>query len=205
GAGVGAARGCAGLGAGVAAGLIDGEPGPRASICWTSESAIAPSLTLGRRSNLDEHRIWLFRPRRGGRGKNIFVAPDFRTRVSDQAIHSAAFALPQSSRKQLLRRSALFFAPAAPPPPIAAPLAPTRRPIIETTSPERYRVQFAIGKESHDKLRRVQDLLRREIPDGDPAAIFDRAITLLLEKVEKAKLGAAAKPRAPRPIRPGTD
>ena len=103
------------------------------------------------------------------------------------------------------RVEAAIVAPAAPPPPIAAPLAPTRRPIIETTSPERYRVQFAIGKESHDKLRRVQDLLRREIPDGDPAAIFDRAITLLLEKVEKAKLGAAAKPRAPRPIRPGTD
>jgi 5-methylcytosine-specific restriction endonuclease McrA len=80
----------------------------------------------------------------------------------------------------------------------------TRRPIIETTSPERYRVQFTIGKESHDKLRRVQALLRREIPDGDPAAIFDRAITLLLEKVEKAKLGAAAKPR-PRSIRPAAD
>jgi len=54
------------------------------------------------------------------------------------------------------------------------------------------------------KLRRLQALLRREIPDGDPAAIFDRALTLLLEKVEKAKLGAAAKPR-PRPIRPGAD
>jgi hypothetical protein len=85
------------------------------------------------------------------------------------------------------------------------PLLPTRRPVIETTSPERYRVQFTIGKESHDKLRRVQALLRREIPNGDPAAIFDRALTLLLEKVEKKKLGAAAKPRPPRPIRPGTD
>ena len=92
-------------------------------------------------------------------------------------------------------------------PPITAPppTLPTRRPIVETTSPDRYRVQFTIGKESHDKLRRVQALLRREIPDGDPAAIFDRALTLLLEKVEKAKLGAASKPRAPRPIRPGTD
>jgi hypothetical protein len=84
------------------------------------------------------------------------------------------------------------------------PLRPTRRPIIETTSPERYRVQFTIGKESHDKLRRVQALLRREIPDGDPGVIFDRALTLLLQKVEQAKLGAAAKPR-PRPIRPGAD
>jgi len=92
-------------------------------------------------------------------------------------------------------------------PPMSAPAArpATRRPIVETTSPERYRVPFTIGKESHDKLRRVQALLRREIPDGDPGAIFDRAIALLLERVEKEKLGAATKPRAPRAIRPGTD
>ncbi|HEU0091246.1 MAG TPA: HNH endonuclease signature motif containing protein [Vicinamibacteria bacterium] len=103
------------------------------------------------------------------------------------------------------RVDAAIVARPAPPPSIAPPLVPTRRPIIETTSPERYRIQFTIGKDSHDKLRRVQALLRREIPDGDPAAIFDRALSLLLEKVEKAKVGAAAKPRAPRPIRPGTD
>jgi hypothetical protein len=92
-------------------------------------------------------------------------------------------------------------------PPMSAPAArpATRRPIVETTSPERYRVQFTIGKESHDKLRRVQALLRREIPGGDPGAIFDRAIALLLERVEKEKLGAATKPRAPRAIRPGAD
>jgi hypothetical protein len=93
-----------------------------------------------------------------------------------------------------VERTTLVALPAFDPPP--------RRPIIEITSPERYRVQFAIGKESHDKLRRLQDLLRREIPDGDPGVIVERAISLLLEKVEKAKRGAAAHPR---PIRPGTD
>jgi 5-methylcytosine-specific restriction endonuclease McrA len=86
-----------------------------------------------------------------------------------------------------------------------APPPPARRPVIETTSPERYRVQFTIGKESHDKLRRLQALLRREIPDGDPAAIVDRALTLLLERVERKKLAAAAKPRPARRIRPETD
>ena len=85
---------------------------------------------------------------------------------------------------------------------LAPPLPPTRRPIVETTSPDRYRVQFTIGKESHEKLRRLQALLRREIPNGDPGAIFDRAIALLLERVEKQKLGATTRPR---PIRPGTD
>lgn len=85
------------------------------------------------------------------------------------------------------------------------PLPPQRRPIIETTSPERYRIQFTVGKETHDKLRRLQELLRREIRDGDPGAIFERAVTLLLQQVEKKKLGAASKPRSSTPIRPGTD
>jgi hypothetical protein len=84
--------------------------------------------------------------------------------------------------------------------PILTP--PSRRPVIEPTSPDRYRVQFTVRKETHDKLRRLQALLRREIPNGDPAAIFDRAVTVLLEKVEKEKIGATQKPRA---IRPGTD
>jgi 5-methylcytosine-specific restriction endonuclease McrA len=84
------------------------------------------------------------------------------------------------------------------------PAAATRHPIIEPTSPARYRVQFTVGQETHDKLRRLQDLLRREIPDGDPGTIFDRAVALLLEKVEKQKVGAAARPRSDA-IRPGTD
>jgi len=93
--------------------------------------------------------------------------------------------------------------------PVIAPSPPavpdTPRPIVQAWAPERYRVQFTIGQKTHEKLRRLQELLRREIPDGDPGVIFDRAITLLLEKVEKTKLGAAAKARPNRPIRPGTD
>ena len=44
----------------------------------------------------------------------------------------------------------------------------------------------------------MQDLLCREIPDGDPAAIFERALDLLARDVEKKKLAAATKPRPPR-------
>jgi len=116
------------------------------------------------------------------------VAPAVPT-VPVPAIQAAAIAIP---------------VPPASLPAVPPPLTP-RRPIIEATSPQRYRVQFTIGEESHDKLRRLQTLLRREIPDGDPAAIVDRALTLLLEKVERKKLAAAAKPRPARPIRPGTD
>ncbi len=81
----------------------------------------------------------------------------------------------------------------------------TSRPIVQAWAPERYRVQFTVGPETHEKLRRLQALLRREIPDGDPGAIFDRALTVLLERVENAKLGATAKPRPDPPIRRRTD
>jgi 5-methylcytosine-specific restriction endonuclease McrA len=60
-------------------------------------------------------------------------------------------------------------------------------------------VQFTVGQEAHDKLRRVQAVLRREIPKGDPGLIFEQALDLLMAKVEKEKLGAATTAR-PRPV-----
>ena len=88
--------------------------------------------------------------------------------------------------------------------PAVAFVAPSR-PIVQPTSPERYRVQFTMDQETHDEFRRLQALLRREIPDGDPAVIFKRAVKLMLEKVENKKLGITKKPRRAKAIRPGTD
>jgi hypothetical protein len=83
---------------------------------------------------------------------------------------------------------------------IAAALEqPTHQPAITPLAPERYRVQFTIGAATHKKLRRAQELLRREIPHGDPGTIFDRALTLLLEDVARKKLAMATKPRQRSP------
>ncbi len=65
-------------------------------------------------------------------------------------------------------------------------------------------MQFTIGEETEKKLRRLQQLLKREIPDGDPATIFDRAVTLLLAEVEGRKQGRTAKPRAVRTVKAGS-
>jgi 5-methylcytosine-specific restriction endonuclease McrA len=54
---------------------------------------------------------------------------------------------------------------------------------------------MTVSRETHDKLRRVQDLLRHSIPNGDPAAIFDRALTLLLADLERSKVAATSHPR----------
>ena len=46
---------------------------------------------------------------------------------------------------------------------------------------------------TNDKLRRARDLLRHTIPDGDIAAILDRALTVLLADVEKRRCGTATR------------
>ena len=89
-----------------------------------------------------------------------------------------------------------------PPPPF--PVPPSARPIVAPLAPERFRVQFTVGKDTHEKLRFAQDMLRREIPDGDPGAIFDRALTLLLDEVARKKMAKAAAPGPDRITAPGS-
>jgi hypothetical protein len=80
---------------------------------------------------------------------------------------------------------------------VHAPVAP-RRPQIKPLAPERYKVQCTISRETHDTLRRVQDLLRHSIPDGDIAAILERALALLLSELSRAKCAATERPRSLR-------
>ena len=78
----------------------------------------------------------------------------------------------------------------------------TARPIFQALAPQRYRVQFTVGQETHDAVKRLQALMRRELPDGDLAAIFDQGVRLLLEKVEKAKFGVGVI-RRPETVKAG--
>jgi 5-methylcytosine-specific restriction endonuclease McrA len=71
-------------------------------------------------------------------------------------------------------------------------------------APERYKVQFTVSGETYAKLRRAQDLLRHTIPDGDLAAVFDRALTALLDRLARTKLATTARPRAGRSATPGS-
>ena len=75
------------------------------------------------------------------------------------------------------------------------PVPPGKRATVAPLAAEQYKIQFTIAKATHDKLRRVQDLMRHTNPTGDPAVIFDRALTLLLEQLERTKLGQARRPR----------
>jgi 5-methylcytosine-specific restriction endonuclease McrA len=67
---------------------------------------------------------------------------------------------------------------------------------VTPLAPERYRVQFTVSRETYDRLREARDLLRHRIPDGDIAAIFDRALAVLLAELRKARHGKVHRPRA---------
>lgn len=75
--------------------------------------------------------------------------------------------------------------------------APTRPAVIAPLAPERYQIKITVSRDTHDKLRRAQDLLRHTIPNGDPASIFDRALTLLLDNLARTRLAATDRPRPP--------
>lgn len=93
--------------------------------------------------------------------------------------------------------------PAATLPAVARPTASHRAAVVPL-APERFKVQFTISRETHDTLRRVQDLLRHSVPDGDLAIVFERALSLLLADLEKKKFAQTNRPRRPRPHQTGS-
>ncbi len=112
------------------------------------------------------------------------------------AVASTIRKLPEPRRILLNADRETEPTPVLPNPILVAPAITTPRPTVTPLAPERYRVQFTISRETQDKLRRVQALARHAIPSGDPAEIFDRALTLLLQDLERRRCGAVTSPRA---------
>ena len=56
-------------------------------------------------------------------------------------------------------------------------------------------MQFTASAELHDKLERLSALMRSEIPDGDLAAVIERAVTEKLERLEARRFAQTPAPR----------
>jgi 5-methylcytosine-specific restriction endonuclease McrA len=162
------------------------------SLTLTSVRLLGPHLTPENHEGVLQKAVYLTRPQLERLIAELAPRPDVPPTIRK---------LPEPAPLPMAAvTSEAPAVPSAPPPPLSFP-PPRGKSMIQATAPARYRAQFTMSEEMHARLRRVQDLLRREIPDGDPAAIFDRALELLEAEISKRKLGAAARPR----IRPGTD
>jgi hypothetical protein len=70
-----------------------------------------------------------------------------------------------------------------------------RRSVVEALAPGRHKVQFTASSELREKLERLRSLLRPEIPDGDLAAVIERAVTEKLASMEARRFAATSRPR----------
>jgi 5-methylcytosine-specific restriction endonuclease McrA len=66
---------------------------------------------------------------------------------------------------------------------------------VTPLAPERYALQFTIGQNVHDKLRYAQELMSHQLPSGEIAEIFERALDALIPQLEKRKFAATDRPR----------
>jgi hypothetical protein len=156
-------------GAAVAAASRDGEP---ATIACSATSAAPLVLSDGRlvvRNALPNEEGRLV-PLQGVTQVGITLAPSSSL---DEAVAATLSATP----------------------PVPAVQCARHRAVVEPLAAERYRVQLTISGETHEKLRRAQDLLRHQVPDGDLATLFDRAITLLVSDLERKKCAMVSRPR----------
>ena len=85
--------------------------------------------------------------------------------------------------------------PAASSPAASSPIAASSPARLVPLAPHRFKVQFTASSELEAKLTRARELLRHQIPSGDLAAIFDRALTVLLASLERKKCAATPSPR----------
>jgi hypothetical protein len=128
----------------------------------------------------------------------LFAAATHKSKRDVERVLAERFpkpAVPAEIRK-LPERRPLLEAPAARPP---TPMpTPARRSVVAPLSAAEYKIQFTARARLHEKFIRARDGLRHCVPNGDPAAIFERALDELLERIAREKRGAAKTPRPPR-------
>ena len=74
--------------------------------------------------------------------------------------------------------------------------APLASAVVKPVAPELYRLHVTLPATAYEKLGRAQRLLRHAVPSGDPAEILGRALTLLVDHLERRRFAEVATPRA---------
>lgn len=167
------------------------------SVHLTAVRLLAPHLTP------ENHRHVL----ESARGKTKAEVAQIVARLAPQA--DAPFSVRKVSAALNGPRATASQA-ASPEPPAAVHLqsAPTGPPVphlppapgapVTPLSPDRYKLQVTIDGETLEMFRLAKDMLGHASPEGDPAAILNRAFKALLADLARKKFAETSRPRAPR-------
>jgi hypothetical protein len=115
-------------------------------------------------------------------------------------IPSAPEMVPERVVAAHVEKGPVFPAEVVPEPPPPSPSLARVMPL----APQRFAFQTTIGQTTHSKLQAIQDLLGPRVHPRDLEQILDRAFDALLEKLQRAKCGAADRPRQ-SPAKPSED
>jgi hypothetical protein len=72
------------------------------------------------------------------------------------------------------------------------------RPLVRPLAADRYEIRFTASADTRDCLRRAQDLLGHAIPSGELDQVFNRALRLLVQDLERKKFAATDRPQRSR-------
>jgi hypothetical protein len=82
--------------------------------------------------------------------------------------------------------------------PARSPRRSAERGALEPLSSARYLLRVSISAEQKNKFERARDLMSHANPSGDVSMVLDKALELLLEKLEKQRFARTSRPRSLR-------
>jgi hypothetical protein len=90
--------------------------------------------------------------------------------------------------------------------PPSVPLLPPRlsKPVVEPLREDRYRLQLNASAMLKHKLELARDLMSHSNPTGDLAAVVERALEVLIDKIQRERLAQTSAPRASTKAQPGS-
>lgn len=104
---------------------------------------------------------------------------DGSTASSSEPVVAPAGASPKSSAVHLAAASA----------------APAPRPRVAPLASDRYLLRVTLSADAHANLRKAQKLMAHRVPNGDPALIIEKALSLLVAELERTKIASVRRPR----------
>ncbi len=120
-----------------------------------------------------------------------FPRPDVVSRIRKLPAHA-----------QPAKQASTLVSPQAPIPATApheaARLSSPARGSVEPTSEARYRIQLNASASLKEKLELFQALVSHSVPNGDIAAVLERALDLALEQAQKQRFAKTERPRSLR-------
>jgi hypothetical protein len=72
----------------------------------------------------------------------------------------------------------------------------SRLTVLTPVAPDRYMLQVTLARDTYEKLQRAQALARHSLPGGDFGLIIDRALTLLIDHLERRRFARVMSPRS---------